>query len=567
MKSIILLCLVAVGLATLDVDKTLDGPRVVTPLGGIRGFYDYTQNGRKYMAFEGIPYARAPIEDLRFKPPQKIKPWTGDLIAIKTGSPCTQYIHEQIDTRERIIGAEDCLYLNIYKPVIELTKKIPVIIWIHGGAFQWHMEANDGQFTRPDYLMDRDVIFVSFSYRVGPLGFLSTGDDHISGNMGLKDQSMAIRWVNENIEAFGGDSENISLFGLSAGGVSVHYHYLTPLSRGLFKRGISFSGTALNSWGITEEAAEKGKKVAIIVGCPSLSTEEMVKCLRARPARQIALTVMHFMPWLYNPMTPFGPVVEKPTSESPFITSYPIDIINNNEAYDAPWITGVVSEEGLYPGAEFCANEKLLKELDARWDALAPFILDYNYTIPLSKQVQVGRKIRRHYIGDKQIDDNTAMSIIHMIGDRLYTADSIKAAKLMAKKNKNPVFYYYFTYKGAESVSHVMTRTKKDWGVAHGDDSYFVIASPAKNPTTTVEDRSMQRELLDFWISFATCGIPDFGIEWKPVNPSTNKLNYLHIYGPGEKKKNEDDDLGQIKLWSEIDFNENKIISTTKPKI
>lgn len=77
----------------------------------------------------------------------------------------------------------------------------------------------------------------------------------------------------------------------------------------------------------------------------------MVKCLRARPARQIALTVMHFMPWLYNPMTPFGPVVEKPTSESPFITSYPIDIINNNEAYDAPWITGVVSEEGLYPGA------------------------------------------------------------------------------------------------------------------------------------------------------------------------------------------------------------------------
>lgn len=141
-----------------------------------------------------------------------------------------------MNAKERIQGAEDCLYLNVYKPHIESSKPLPVIIWIHGGAFQWHMEQKDGEFTKPDYIMDRDVIFVSFSYRVGPLGFLSTGDDLISGNMGLKDQSYAIRWVKENIKGFGGDPEQITLFGLSAGGVSVHYQYLSPMSRGLFKR-------------------------------------------------------------------------------------------------------------------------------------------------------------------------------------------------------------------------------------------------------------------------------------------------------------------------------------------
>ena len=168
-----------------------------------------------------------------------------------------------------MIGAEDCLNLNIYVPAIESSKLLPVIVWIHGGAFQWHMEYYNGQFTKPDYLMDRDVILVTFSYRLGPLGsfsfsinltvlfsidefilneyffhnsgFLSTGDEIVPGNMGLKDQNMALRWVKANIKSFNGNPEEITLTGLSAGGASVHYHYLSPLSVGLFKSKYFFS--------------------------------------------------------------------------------------------------------------------------------------------------------------------------------------------------------------------------------------------------------------------------------------------------------------------------------------
>lgn len=228
--------------------------------------------------------------------------------------------------------------------------------------------------------------------------------------------------------------------------------------------GLSFSGNALNPWAITEGAPEKAEKLASIVGCPTTNIDEMVNCLRTRPARQIARTDMDFMPWLFNPMTPFGPVVEKTTAESPFITRIPAEIISRGEAYDVPWITGVVPEEGLYPGADFCADDILLKELDARWDTLAPHIFDYNYTIPLSQHVEVGRKIREYYIGDKPLDKHSAMEIVHAVGDRLYVMGGMSAVKLMSKANRSPVRYYYFTYKGADSLGYAMTRTNMDFG-------------------------------------------------------------------------------------------------------
>lgn len=120
----------------------------------------------------------------------------------------------------------------------------------------------------------------------------------------------------------------------------------------------------MNPWAITEGAPEKAKKVASIVGCPTGNVGEMVKCLKTRPARQIARTDMDFMPWLFNPMTPFGPVVEKPSAESPFITKIPHEIISRGEAYDVPWITGVVPEEGLYPGAGNLFEENFFKCFD-----------------------------------------------------------------------------------------------------------------------------------------------------------------------------------------------------------
>ncbi|KAL6428893.1 hypothetical protein ACFW04_008014 [Cataglyphis niger] len=383
--SIVLFCLSSAVLANSDEAA----PRVKIPLGGLKGYYKISQNGRKYEAYEGIPYALPPIGKLRFKPPRQIPAWIGELSATKFGSPCIQYSQQPQDPTDKVEGAEDCLYLNIYVPVREKAENnisMPVLFWIHGGAFQF----GSGMLYNAKYLMDSDVIFVTINYRIGPMGFLSTEDEVIPGNMGLKDQNMALRWISENIEWFDGDSNRVTLVGLSAGGASVHYHYLSKMSAGLFR--------------------------------------------------------------------------------------------------------------------EFIADDKNLKQLNDNWDLLSPHFLDFNYTIPKEKQVETGRLIKKHYFGTKPIDRTTTRQLVQMASDRFFVVDSEKAARMQAKVNQNPVWYYYFTYRGKQSLSDSLSGTTENYGVSHADDVLYVLDTPWMDPTKTQQDRDMQKHLIDFWVSFATDG-------------------------------------------------------------
>ncbi|XP_046828969.1 venom carboxylesterase-6-like [Vespa crabro] len=548
--------LIFLGLTSMVYTEGI-APKVKTPLGGIQGYYKISADGRSYEAYEGIPYAIPPVGKLRFKPPQKIPAWPGELLATTFGSPCLQYIQIITEFEDRIQGSEDCLYLNVYVPTRDHKNSqlplLPVIFWIHGGAFQF----GSGMHMGPKFVMDRDVIFVTINYRLGLLGFLSTEDDVLPGNMGLKDQNIALKWVFENIEWFGGDPNKITLTGLSAGGASVHYHYLSRLSSGLFQGGISISGTAFDCWTQTENSLEKAKKLGAIVGCPTNNTRDMVHCLRYRPGKTLVHATREFHPWLYNPFTPFGPVIEK-HGDAPFIDQSPIDIIQSGNVQDIPWITSTTSEEGLYPVAEFIADDRHLKELDENWNSIAPYFLDFNYTIPKEKHVETATLIRNHYFGSKHINKTTIKSLIQMAGDRLFVFDSIKAARIQAKVNKQPVWYYYFTYRGAHSLSEAMSGSKENFGVSHADDAFLVLDTPYFNPVTTRDDIDMQQELINLWVSFAINSIPQIGItEWTAVDPSQKEFRFLHIAGPGKYYMSNDANLKNQDFWNNINFNEN----------
>lgn len=216
-------------------------------------------------------------------------------MANKLGERCVEYDLEVFDSDEpaaAVQGSEDCLKLNVYRPTKKHTNgSLPVLFWIHDGAFQYGHALPEA----PYFLIDHDVIFVTFDYRLGTLGFLSTEDDVVSGNMGLKDQVLALKWVNDHIEYFGGDPNSITLVGLSAGGASVHYHYLSPMSRGLFHAGISMSGTALMPWTQAENSRVKAFKLGEIFGCPTNASSELVQCLKTKPAHSIVQAQKHFM--------------------------------------------------------------------------------------------------------------------------------------------------------------------------------------------------------------------------------------------------------------------------------
>lgn len=185
------------------------------------------------------------------------------------------------------------------------------MVWIHGGA--WILGQGGNTEYGPENFLDHDIILVSGNYRLGPLGFLSTEDDNASGNFGFKDQMAILEWVQQHISKFGGDRNSVTIFGESAGSVSVNYHMISPLSKGLFHRAISQSGTVMNGW---TDPARKGFakmrtiRLADMMGCPvsGTSMKEVVECLRKVPAEKLTMAQLDFhvrKRIIFSPITQF----------------------------------------------------------------------------------------------------------------------------------------------------------------------------------------------------------------------------------------------------------------------
>lgn len=255
------------------------------------------------------------------------------------------------------MGVEDCLHINIYVPRENPSSNfdLEVLVHIHGGAF---VMGNGIMITDPKFLMDHEVILVTFNYRLGILGFLSTEDDVVPGNMGMKDQVLALKWVQKNIRSFGGNPKAVTLGGISAGGASAHLHYFSDLSKGLFHRGIAHCGVALNPWVLTENPLEKAKSLAQAVGCPLKSNKLMVNCLKERPMGQLIEKIVLFYGYGTQPLTPFGPIVEK--GSNPFLKDQPYKLLKMKQVLDVPLIASHATHEGLLPAA--CKLLFLLKK-------------------------------------------------------------------------------------------------------------------------------------------------------------------------------------------------------------
>jgi len=223
-----------------------DNLLVKTDSGYVRGVPLRTLlTNKEYFAYRGIPYAEPPVGNLRFKVPVPISPWQGILKAYNYSYSCL-VIDQSTLFPLNTTQSEDCLHLNIFTPVTRADKvkaKKAVMFFIHGGAFT-EGDGTNG-FYGADFIVENDVLLVTFDYRLGPWGFASFDIKGFTGNMGFKDQQLALEWIHKNIKYFGGDPNKITIFGESAGGTSVHLQVLSQKSRKLMKRAIAMSGTAL----------------------------------------------------------------------------------------------------------------------------------------------------------------------------------------------------------------------------------------------------------------------------------------------------------------------------------
>ncbi|XP_041961813.1 LOW QUALITY PROTEIN: cocaine esterase-like [Alosa sapidissima] len=284
---------------------TTTGPLIHTKLGALRGEYLRVRGKTTVVhSYLGVPFAKPPVGPLRLAPPQPVQGWEGVRDATKQPPMCLQNRQISIDfaamlnmVMELPEVSEDCLYLNVYTPAKPAEDaKLPVMVWIHGGALiMGSASFYDGSVLS----VHQNVVVVLIQYRLGLMGFFSTGDDNAPGNMGFLDQVAALRWVQENIQSFGGDPSSVTIFGESAGAVNVSMQVLSPLSNGLFHRAITGSGAATIETFVSLEPMRTAKIVANAVKCTGTKPHQIADCVMKMSTEDI-LKVAETEDWIID---------------------------------------------------------------------------------------------------------------------------------------------------------------------------------------------------------------------------------------------------------------------------
>ncbi|CAH0690199.1 unnamed protein product [Spodoptera exigua] len=538
--------------ALVDRMRVGGGPIVFTQLGALRGRKLVTRTTAQtpYYSFKGIRYAQPPRGSLRFRPPAPLEPWSGIRDALEEGAVCPHRFM-LFDTYK---GDEDCLFLNVYTPALPdkmsgYNPKLAVMVWIHGGAFA--MGSGNAFLYGPDHLVGAGVVLVTLNYRLGALGFLSLENEEVSGNMGLKDQVMALKWVRDNIEAFGGDPARITIFGESAGAASVHLHMLSPASQGLFHGAIAQSGVALAPWALAHEprarAFELGRELGIDTNNTAelLGNELLVKAgarLSSAPGKSADLQSTVALPFL--------PTLE-PEGPDAFLTKPPKETL---PGADVPFLTGYNAQEGIILFRRLQRYPKLLSELEQEFRRVVPpELLGHNDTIV----DKISDSIRAFYFQQKPIDNRNIDSLIDLFTDVMFLRPVLETVRQQVESNRtSPTYLYRFAFDGALGLFKRMLGITHA-GACHGDEMGYLFYFSRLNYRLDDDspELAVSRRMVQMWTNFAKTGNPTPSVDyesvvdftWPQVN-NTEHVSYLDINGNFTVQS--DPEAKRVKFWN-----------------
>ncbi|KAF7281955.1 hypothetical protein GWI33_003977 [Rhynchophorus ferrugineus] len=489
--------------------------------GTLRGTTEKNHAGETIYEFHGIPYAKPPLNDLRFRPPVPVEAWEGVKDATKSGSPS---VSRDYITRD-IIGSEDCLSLNVYTRRLpsEGTEKKPVMVFIHGGGLV--LGSSRRESYGPELLLLEDIVLVTLNYRLGILGFLSVDEPSLgaTGNAGLKDQSMALRWVQRNIKYFNGDPNNVTLFGESAGSASVHAHILSPMSKGLFHKAILQSGCCLNSWfwGLKNNARE----VVEAMGLEAATETEAVNILRTAPVLDI-FKAQNKIPDALFPQQrrPFSAVIEVPNPEA-FLSENPADIIKKGTYNHVPIIMGYTDKEGMLNDFDM----SVLNQFDVIIPKFAlKFLIPFESDVNKEEDIlEITSQLQPLYSPDPNSRHHDEFT------DANFLVGILEAARLHKLTATVPLFLYRISISTELNFLKRIMKNLNEPGCSHADDLGYLFRtelSPVIEPGS-VEERSM-RNFVTLWTNFAKCGHPtpdeSLSVVWHPVD-DVDDLKVLNI--------------------------------------
>ena len=462
-------------------------PSVTLPEGEVRG-----QRGPGFISYLGIPYAEAPVGPLRFAPPVARAPWATPLGPVRNPPTCPQ-------TAIGIAGgSEDCLVVNVHVPEEPVTNA-PVMVWIHGGAFLVGSGIGLDRSTMGDLLArEEGVIVVSLNYRLGPFGFLSHPGVG-AGNQGFLDQQLALRWVRDHIAAFGGDPDDVTLVGESAGGLSVCLHLISPGSRGLFHRAIAESGLCDASLPSAADAAASGAEIVASLGCTGA---DLVDCVRSASITALfeaagdAADLTVLLSGTSN--RPFWPSIDGTTIPGSFR-----EVVTAGEHADVPTILGWNRDEGtLFVG---------LAEMSGTVADMAAY--DRSITDFATREGIDPAALRAAYPVASYPDPGAA--IADMVGDAELICPSRRAA-LLLRDAGTEVRTYRFDYDQA----NFQLNLPRALGAFHSAELQFVFGHAAGMPRFEGAGITLSAVMQGTWGAFVRGEdlAPDLGVTWPPYD-------------------------------------------------
>lgn len=468
--------------------------------GLIEGTKMETREGESYDAFLNIPYGEAPINELRFKPPVPAKSWVGVLNATAFGPICMQRVMGPPNPNIQI--SEDCLQLNVFTknlPVNGSSAELkPVIVYFHGGAWMGGSGVDSGSVL----LMQRDVVFVSVNYRLHAFGFLATGTEDAMGNMALKDKILSLKWVQKNIEKFGGDKNQVTIAGMSAGAHSVTALVVSPMARGLFHGAIAQSGGITWQPKFETNNLQMTRQVAERVNCTTANITEMVICLQQTPAMDIA--VLRLNQYSECPVLMWSIVIEPDFGQERFFVEQPDEAIKSGNFNKVPVIIGVTEDEWLLPVPRVFNNPALMREFNENFDEVAPICFFYESGTNLSKALS--KKFREFYFPLDIIDERSFSGFNHLFSEGIIGYGAHRFAQLVS--NFSDVYYYKFSYLGRFSTFRYPSN--QPYGVMHGDDRMYVTPSSNANIDARIgledPENVMIERLTRIFAQFAATG-------------------------------------------------------------
>nr|CAB3230113.1 carboxylesterase 5A-like [Phallusia mammillata] len=481
----------------------------------------------------GIPFAQPPVGNLRFLPPQRALPWSGVLAKrsqrripmqnVSTWEMALQYLPYKHAFTQRACD-EDCLYLNVFVPEVQHNTKLPVMIWFYGGALQ----------VGPNFFMDgtalagmNQVIVVVPNYRINIFGFMALGlDSRCKGNMGLLDQRQAMVWVNENIEHFDGDKHNVTIFGESAGGISVNMHMISPLSKGLFHKAISHSGVATCTKMFVKDQERAMKEFLKILGIQDTNKDVVLEKLQSISAEKILQANETLLQARYTWL---------PTLDNHFFSDLPENLLSNS--CKIPYMLGCNSDEGSWTMQLLTPGYKIGLSRD-QFIFIASAILrwyDKNLNTKKALPILVEKYSRGIENGDKLFYSKILGNIL---ADCIFLNHIVKVARKHADSGA-PTYFYHMTH--TSLFNHdihfgPLSAHKPDYIRAdHSDDIAFTFGAPflpngiKSGFKFSDEEKKLSDQMMTYFSNFAKNGNPNDGAPVDRIWPRYDLYQWRHM--------------------------------------